>query len=73
MENVVGNVGLHLNAKKTEYNQPLSEIKSVNGEKIKYVEDFKYLVHGSTTRKRHLSQDSTGSGSLQQALQNMEI
>ena len=34
-----------LNAKKTEmitYNQPIFEIKSVNGEKIKNVEDFKY-------------------------------
>ena len=25
------------------YNQPISEIKSVNAEKIKNVEDFKYL------------------------------
>ena len=45
VENAAGNVALHLNAKKTEmitYNQPISEIKSVNGEKIKNVEDFKY-------------------------------
>ena len=46
MEIAAGNVGLHLNAKKTEmitYNQPIAEIKSLSNEKIKNVEDFKYL------------------------------
>ena len=46
VEIAAGNVGLHLNAKKTEiitYNQPITEIKSVSNEKIKNVEDFKYL------------------------------
>ena len=43
VENAARNVGLHLNAKKTEYNQPLSEIKSVNGEKIENVEDFIFM------------------------------
>jgi len=39
------NVGLHLNAKKTEaivYKQPMEEINSMNGEKI-CIDDFKYL------------------------------
>ena len=48
VEIAAGNAGLHLNAKKTEmitYNQPITiaEIKSLSNEKIKNVEDFKYL------------------------------
>lgn len=46
VEQAAANVGLHLNAAKTEaiiYNQPIDEINSMNGEKIKCVSDFKYL------------------------------
>ena len=40
------NVRLHLNAGKTEmivYNQSIKKVNSMNGEKIKEVDDFKYL------------------------------
>jgi len=46
VEKAASNVGLHLNAKKTEvmiFNQPSQDITSRTGEKIKVVQDFKYL------------------------------
>ena len=55
------------------YSQPISEIKSVNGEKIKNVEDFKYLGSWIDNTQKDIKVRSTGLGSLQQALQNMEI
>ena len=53
VETAASKVGLHLNAKKTEvmiFNQPNMDILSQSGEKIKIVNDFKYL--GSMTPKR---------------------
>ena len=46
VETAASNVGLHLNAAKTEmivYNQQIEMINSLNGEQIKSVDDFKYL------------------------------
>ena len=46
VETAAANVGLHLNATKTEmivYNQQIEMINSLNGEQIKSVDDFKYL------------------------------
>ena len=46
VETAASKVGLHLNAKKTEvmiFNQPNMDILSQSGEKIKIVNDFKYL------------------------------
>ena len=46
VEHAAADVGLHLNAAKTEdivYNQQVEVINSMNGEEIKCVNDFKYL------------------------------
>ena len=46
VENAAAKMGLHLNADKTEsmiFNQEHKELKTRNNEKIKVVEDFKYL------------------------------